>query len=85
MSDWRQYASCIGIDDEVFFPTGGYPSMYDQARSICASCFVLDECRDHALRVETGTDFGRYGMFGGLTPVQRASLAGFGRPVARVA
>lgn len=67
---WRQRAACRGIaDPEVFFPNTTGPKRADgrdhpeveAAKAICATCKVLDECREFAL-----ADPGISGVWGGL-------------------
>ena len=73
---WMARASCVGMPDEVFFPEGKRRN-YSQARRICAGCPVRKECLSYALERCIG-----FGMFGGLTPGQRAALRRRRRAVA---
>lgn len=77
---WRTDAACRDADPAIFYPSppigrpaGAYipATEYDQARTICAQCPVQDQCLTDAMTVERGD---RHGMFGGLTPRERASL-----------
>lgn len=80
--DWVDEAFCAEIDPEIFFPatkggTSAHDIQFDTARSICNTCPVLTQCLEAAMKFEEGTThYSRYGMFGGLTPVERADLAG---------
>ncbi|GAA2036644.1 WhiB family transcriptional regulator [Yaniella flava] len=79
---WVDEALCAQVDPEVFFPatkggTSAHDIQFDTARSICNTCPVLTQCLEAAMKFEEGTThYSRYGMFGGLTPVERADLAG---------
>ncbi|HZT67932.1 MAG TPA: WhiB family transcriptional regulator [Acidimicrobiales bacterium] len=65
---WMDRAACRGMADTVFFPEGPHRN-YSRARRICAGCPVRKECLRYALEGCIG-----FGMFGGLTPRQRAAL-----------
>lgn len=64
--------ACKGIGDAIFFaddPT--------EAQAICATCPMIEKCRDKTMSIEKGTPREyRFGVFGGLTPDQRADLDG---------
>jgi WhiB family redox-sensing transcriptional regulator len=60
-------AACKGEPVTVFFPDEEEHTDYSQARRICAGCPVRDECLGFALKLNIG-----HGMFGGLSPRQRA-------------
>jgi hypothetical protein len=71
-TDWRKSAACLTEDPALFFPTGDSgPSLLiiEQAKTVCRGCPVLDTCGQWATdnRVE-------YGIFGGLTEQERASV-----------
>ncbi|QSE95645.1 WhiB family transcriptional regulator [Rhodococcus pseudokoreensis] len=70
-TDWRQRAACRGVDVSVFFSPEGERGRNRtrrerQARNICQSCLVLDQCRDTALAAGEP-----YGVWGGLTEADR--------------
>lgn len=81
-------AACKGADPEVFFPTfldddgeevyddgtifesyGDTTPFYEDARAICALCPMREECLDYAMEHHI-----RFGMFGGLTPIERRRI-----------
>lgn len=71
-SHWRERALCSGIGWEPFFPTGTPKQIHAQrrqAKAICHRCPVHTDCLVYAL--EHGID---HGMWGGLTPDERAQL-----------
>lgn len=67
---WQLQAACRGDNADLFVgePNSGH-SYYDYARSVCARCPVSEACLDYALtnRIDMG-------MWGGLSPAQRAAL-----------
>lgn len=67
-------AACIGAPEHIFFPESGGTATI--ARRICAVCPVRLDCLNTALDAESGVSRrNRYGIYGGLTPDQRARLA----------
>lgn len=69
---WRDLAACRDIAKEVFFPEvdDNRSNIYNQARQICASCPVQEECLIYALQNSI-----IHGMFGGKSPNQRRQEA----------
>ena len=69
---WRNRATCLGEDPELFFPIGhAGPAcvQIEEAKAICRRCEVVDTCLRWAM--ETGADTG---VWGGLSDDQRRSL-----------
>lgn len=71
-------AACAGLEVDVFYrhedQRGRAKSESAKiAREICAECPVRQACLDYAMRVENG--WSRYGIWGGLTALERAKLA----------
>jgi WhiB family redox-sensing transcriptional regulator len=66
---WHRDAACVGTDPEVFFAEGHNRTLYDEARTICAACPVLDDCRLDADRYETASR--TFGFVAGETPAER--------------
>jgi WhiB family transcriptional regulator, redox-sensing transcriptional regulator len=70
-------------DSQTWYPEDAAPDYtYAYARRICQSCPVRVECLDYAMAREPASRASRHGMWGGLTPTERARL---GKPVAVVA
>lgn len=69
---WRDLAECIGAPTEIFFPTSMSIYRYDEAKMICGGCRVREQCLDSVMHLEDLED--RWGVFGGLTPPERAEL-----------
>jgi WhiB family transcriptional regulator, redox-sensing transcriptional regulator len=67
--DWRHQAACRDEDPELFFPigsTGPALQQIDEAKAVCRSCAVVEECLTWAL--ESGQDAG---VWGGLSEDER--------------
>lgn len=74
---WMLDALCAQADPDAWFPERGGSHRYATARTICHECPVLARCLDYAMRMEGGvTAHYRNGMYAGLTPQERARLAG---------
>ena len=79
--DWMRDAECQTLwdaADEIFYPVPGSTraSRIEMAQHICSECPVRRECLEHALRIEGSLScVGRFGIFGGATPSQRAEIA----------
>lgn len=75
---WHEHAACWDTPTEVFYPwstaTGGSPD-WSAARRVCRTCPVTAACLQDALDHEDLN-----GMWGGLTPAERALRRGAGRP-----
>ena len=70
--DWVRRARCIGVDPDLFFPTGTTGPAVAQAESakaVCAMCPVRVQCLEWALA--TGQDSG---VWGGLSEDERRAL-----------
>lgn len=72
--DWQLRGACRGADSAIFFhpenERGPARAARERhAKSICAHCPVLADCRRHALTVHEP-----YGVWGGLSESERAGL-----------
>lgn len=86
--DWQERAECKNQPPELFFPDifgpdgveemddgtiwekfGDTSTHYDEARKICDICPVKRECLNEALETKE-----RFGMWGGLTPIERRRI-----------
>jgi WhiB family redox-sensing transcriptional regulator len=63
-TDWFDDAACRDVGTDVFFPVS--ESQAGEAKAICATCPVRDECLEFALETRPGD-----GVWGGLTPTER--------------
>lgn len=69
---WMDSAACAGM--EWLFEQEG--QMVEQTRKVCGRCPVRSRCLETALALEAGTrKDGRFGMWGGMTPLERLELA----------
>lgn len=81
-------AKCKGADSTIFFPDfidendeevfddgtvfesyGDTTPFYEEARAICATCEMREACLEYAMEFRI-----RFGMFGGLTPIERRRI-----------
>lgn len=64
---WRKQAACLTVADRtIFFPGRGRSDMADKAKAVCATCPVIADCLEYALRGHE-----RVGVFGGTTEQER--------------
>lgn len=75
LRDWSEDAPCIGLPQHWFFPIEEpcAPAEYAQGVRICNGCEHRERCLSRALKFEKNEPY-RYGLWGGLTPQQRAAL-----------
>lgn len=69
--DWHSEAACRGKDPDIFFPpqVSHTPTDYAEAKAICATCPVIDQCLA-AHRHE------RHGCWAATSPRDREKMAG---------
>lgn len=83
-TNWQAHAACTGEDPNLFHPDS-YTSPSGEyavalAKTICAACPARAFCLYDALdREGQAKAESRNGIWGGLTPDERANLAGAGR------
>jgi WhiB family redox-sensing transcriptional regulator len=77
--DWRDDATCRGMDGELFFPvgnSGAYLLQIEEAKAVCRRCPVMETCAQWALDTRQPA-----GVWGGLSETERArALKRRGRP-----
>jgi WhiB family redox-sensing transcriptional regulator len=72
---WRERAACLGDMAAAFYPPlrpenrSVKHAREQQAKALCASCVVRENCLDQALAQGE-----RYGIWGGLTDTERRHL-----------
>jgi WhiB family transcriptional regulator, redox-sensing transcriptional regulator len=66
IGNWHRRGACAGEEPEAFFPANGDSGA--QARGICVTCPVREDC----LRYATEAD--EFGIWGGLDQQQRRAL-----------
>lgn len=72
--EWQNSGACRTLPTEMFFHPDGErgPSRHKRenaAKVVCASCPVVQQCREHALSVQEP-----YGIWGGLTEDERLMI-----------
>jgi WhiB family transcriptional regulator, redox-sensing transcriptional regulator len=72
---WLDQAACRDHDPERFFPESGEQTKAADAKAICASCQVRDQCLELAVKAAGGID-ADHGVFGGTLPAERSRLRG---------
>jgi WhiB family redox-sensing transcriptional regulator len=74
-ADWPQHAACAGQQGSLFYPPvrgerkAARIARERQAKAVCASCTVRSDCLNTAI-----ANGERYGIWGGLTDVERRRL-----------
>jgi WhiB family redox-sensing transcriptional regulator len=71
---WRDQASCLDVDAELFFPVGDGPVAREQAeeaKAVCCACPVLAECREFELTPVSGRLRSDDGVSAGMTADER--------------
>ncbi len=74
MMEWQDHAACRDYDNVLFFGEEGESELEKQARearakAICQTCPVREPCLEFAMETNQ-----KYGIWGGLTDKERASL-----------
>jgi WhiB family transcriptional regulator, redox-sensing transcriptional regulator len=72
---WLDQAACRELDPERFFPESGEHTKAAEAKAICGSCEVRDQCLELAVKAAGGLD-ADHGVFGGTLPAERSQLRG---------
>jgi WhiB family redox-sensing transcriptional regulator len=72
--EWQEDAACSAYDNLLFFGEEGESELEKQAREsqakkICQTCPVKEPCLEFAMETNQ-----KYGIWGGLTDKERASL-----------
>ena len=65
--DWHDYANCLGVDPDLFFPEPGASTR--EAKEVCRGCEVRHDCLEFAL--QNGEKFG---IWGGLSERERRRI-----------
>ena len=74
--EWQDLGACRTLPVEIFFPPAEQEA--EEAKSICALCEVRQPCLEFAIAAGE-----RFGIWGGLTTVERRSLIAKRRNLAR--
>ena len=77
-------AECRGSSIDIFFPPRHQPLLIKKAREVCASCPVMQECREYSLDLHE--QFELFGIWGGWSHLERITyLRNNNRVAARAA
>lgn len=68
-TSWVARGACKGRDITIFFPVRGDNSAVKQAKEICGTCVVKDECLAYALRTDQEA-----GIWGGTSGRERREM-----------
>jgi len=79
---WQNDAACAGHDPDIFFPANApgvsIHAEIAQAKAICATCTVTEQCLDYALATHQ-----EHGIWGGLNERERRRIRRRQRQAAR--
>lgn len=64
---WQNYANCLGVDPDLFFPERGASTK--EAKAVCRACVVREDCLEYALENSE-----KFGIWGGLSERERRRL-----------
>ena len=80
---WREDAACLEQPTHLFFPVGRGTGeeRWDAAKAVCERCTVRNDCLNLVIGLEEHDD--RWGVFGGLSPMERRTLRQKRKQVAR--
>lgn len=72
--EWQYEGSCAGLESARFFSPdrergSRRSNREEQAKAVCATCPVIEQCREHALSAQEP-----YGVWGGMTEHERAAV-----------
>ena len=71
-NDWIKQAACRGLDPNFFVPERYEHAAIRDAKTICATCPVQNQCKEEGLRLHRITDLD--GIWGGLTKIERLRI-----------
>lgn len=70
LNGWKAAAACRDMPSDAFLAEGTMSSANEvAAKAICAECFVIDACLAEAIERDSP-----FGVWGGMTPVERLPL-----------
>jgi len=66
-SSWQDYANCLGVDPDLFFPERGASTR--EAKEVCRGCVVREDCLEYAL-----ANGEKFGIWGGMSERERRRI-----------
>jgi len=64
---WQEYANCLGVDPDLFFPERGASTR--EAKEVCRGCVVGGDCLEYALNNSE-----KFGIWGGMSERERRRI-----------
>jgi WhiB family redox-sensing transcriptional regulator len=64
---WQEYANCLGVDPDLFFPERGASTR--EAKEVCRGCVVREDYLEYAL-----ANGEKFGIWGGMSERERRRL-----------
>lgn len=64
---WQDYANCLGVDPDLFFPERGASTR--EAKEVCRGCIVRAQCLEYAL-----VNSEKFGIWGGMSERERRRI-----------
>jgi WhiB family redox-sensing transcriptional regulator len=64
---WQDYANCLGVDPDLFFPERGASTR--EAKEVCRGCVVRPHCLEYAL-----VHSEKFGIWGGMSERERRRI-----------
>ena len=64
---WQEYANCLGVDPDLFFPERGASTR--EAKEVCRGGIVKDQCLEFAL-----DNSEKFGIWGGMSERERRRI-----------
>jgi len=64
---WQEYANCLGVDPDLFFPERGASTK--EAKEVCRGCVVREDCLEYAL-----SNGEKFGIWGGMSERERRRI-----------
>ena len=64
---WQDYANCLGVDPDLFFPERGASTR--EAKEVCRGCIVRGQCLEYAL-----VHSEKFGIWGGMSERERRRI-----------
>ena len=64
---WQDYAICLGVDHDLFFPERGASTR--EAKEVCRGCIVRAQCLEYAL-----VHSEKFGIWGGMSERERRRI-----------
>ena len=64
---WQDFANCLGVDPDLFFPERGASTK--EAKEVCAGASFREDCLEYAL-----ANGEKFGIWGGMSERERRRI-----------